>query len=86
MLSKHATPAGAPWLYADAPLTAMREAPMGAFGIVERFSPGSEKVVVHGDGVCTVGRSSGKHVSLMGVLRPGTGKLQSGTYKLVEAA
>src|ERR1700732_2930808 len=57
----------------------MREAPMGAFGIVERFSPGSEKVVVHGDGVCTVGRSSGKHVSLMGVLRPGTGKLQSGS-------
>jgi hypothetical protein len=38
VLSKHATPAGAPWLYADAPLAAMREAPMGAFGIVERFS------------------------------------------------
>jgi hypothetical protein len=43
---------------------------------------GSEKVVVHGDGVCTVGRSSGKHVSLMGVLRPGTGKLQSGSAGL----
>jgi hypothetical protein len=37
-VTKHATPAGAPWLYADAPLTAMREAPMAAFGIVERFS------------------------------------------------
>ena len=40
----------------------------------ERFS--------HGDGVCTVGRSFGKHVSLMGVLRPGTGKLQSGSAGL----
>src|SRR5438270_3679187 len=41
----------------------------------------SEKVVVHG-GVCTVGRSSEKLVSLMGVLRPGTGKLQSGSAGL----
>src|ERR1700730_8543060 len=32
--------------------------------------------------VCTVGRSSGKLVSLMGVLRPGTGKLQSGSAGL----
>src|ERR1700736_4463781 len=38
----------------------------------------------HGDGVCTVGRSSGKLelVSLKGVLRPGTGKLQSGSAGL----
>jgi hypothetical protein len=32
--------------------------------------------------VCTVGRSSGKPVSPMGVLRPGTGKLQSGSAGL----
>src|ERR1700730_3716471 len=32
--------------------------------------------------VCTVGRSSTKLVSLMGVLRPGTGKLQSGSAGL----
>jgi hypothetical protein len=34
------------------------------------------------DVVCTVGRGSGKLVSLMGVLRPGTGKLQSGSAGL----
>jgi hypothetical protein len=32
--------------------------------------------------VCTVGRSSGKPVSLMGVLRSGTGRLQSGSAGL----
>ena len=32
--------------------------------------------------VCTVGRSSGKLVSLMGVLIPETGKLQSGSVGL----
>ena len=32
--------------------------------------------------VCTVGRSFGKPVSQMGVLRPGTGKLQSGSAGL----
>jgi hypothetical protein len=35
-----------------------------------------------GDGLCTVGPRSGKLVSLMGVLRPGTGKLQSGSAGL----
>jgi hypothetical protein len=51
-------------------------------GLVALALPRLEKVVVHGDGVCTVGRSSGKLVSLMGVLRPGTGKLQSGSAGL----
>jgi hypothetical protein len=33
---------------------------------LSRAGAGSEKVVVHGDGVSTVGRSSGKHVKSHG--------------------
>jgi hypothetical protein len=55
---------------------------MPVIGILSPIGSSCDRDAERFSFVCTVGRSSGKLVSLMGVLRPGTGKLQSGSAGL----